>query len=90
MKLFVLFMLIASPVYAFPMRLEWDPTTTMTDGTPAKNIKYRLYRRNALPSNSKWFKVVETYNSYYTAQILQYGKFKIGRASCRERVSSPV
>ena len=73
--LFVALLFIGTTAHAFPMRLEWDATTTMTDGSPAKNIKYRLYRRNAVPSTAKWFKVVETFNTYYTAQVLQYGKF---------------
>lgn len=76
MKLiFLALLLLSSSAYAFPMRLEWDATTTMTDGSPATSIKYRLYRRNAVPSTAKWFKVVETFNTYYTAQVLQYGKF---------------
>lgn len=73
--LFLAALLFAIDSSAFPMRLEWDGVTQMTDGTPAKDIKYRLYRRNKVPASAQWFKVTETYNTYYTAQILQFGSF---------------
>lgn len=73
--IFVALCFIATSAHAFPMRLEWDAVTTMTDGTPAKDVRYRLYRRNKIPATAPWFKVVETYNTYYTAQILQFGSF---------------
>lgn len=73
--LFLAALLFAIDSSAFPMRLEWDAVTQMVDGTPAKDIKYRLYRRNKVPASAQWFKVTETFNTHYSAQILQFGSF---------------
>lgn len=72
MKTLLALLLSASIAHAFPMRLEWDAPANAVEVGP---VKYRLYRRNTIPANSKWFKVTETYNTYYTAQILQFGRF---------------
>lgn len=73
--IFIALCFVATSAHAFPMKLEWDPVTKMTDGSPALNVRYRLYRRNKVPNNSQWFRVTETYNTFYTAQILQFGSF---------------
>lgn len=75
MKVFlvVILFLLTINANAFPMKLEWDaPENAQSVPGP---IKYRLYRRNKIPATAPWFKVVETYNLYYTAQILQFGSF---------------
>ena len=70
---FIALCFVAINAHAFPMRLEWDaPENAQSVPGP---VKYRLYRRNKVPSNSQWFKVTETFNLYYTAQILQFGSF---------------
>lgn len=64
---------IDDAAFGFPMRLEWDAPSNVAQ-VPGP-VKYRLYRRNKTPANSQWFKITETYNTYYTAQILTFGSF---------------
>lgn len=79
MKYFLLFVLLNAYVaaaYAFPMRLDWEAVTTMEDGSHiTAPVKYRVYRRNAVPSTATWFYVTQTYLTHYTATQLIFGQF---------------
>lgn len=58
--------------YMHPMRLVWDKSAS---SIVFGDVKYRLYRRNKNPSTAEWFHVTETFNTFYSAQVLQAGDF---------------
>lgn len=66
---------ICSEAFAFPMRLDWDAVTTMTDGSPTTAVAYRVYRRNAFPDTATWYFLTQTILTHYSASQLQFGQF---------------
>lgn len=65
-------LLICSNVYARPLELAWDAVTKTVDGSPAANVRYRVYKKTTLDDftfiwetkNSRWTWLVPSIGHY--------------------------
>lgn len=73
--------------FAFPMKLVWDKSTS---STVYGDTKYRVYRRNKTPESATWYRITETANAYYSAQILQAGSYVFRVSALKGNYESPT
>lgn len=65
-------LIFASNAFARPLELIWDKVTTLEDGSPAVNVRYRIYKKTTLED----FKFVfETSNSRWTWLVPSLGHY---------------